>query len=370
VARNYGSGSIKEVRDGVWRLRVRAGVDNLTGKPRIVTETFHGKNKAAQQRLAELVAKHTGQRTSSSVTLGWLIKDWLATAQIVDATKQRYEHALKHLPDHWRARRADQVTRRDLEQLYAELSKRKVGASTIRKLHNCLSGAFSAAVRWDLVPANPCRGARAPRERTRPDVVPGPEVLRAVLQAAKDDDEQTLVWLTLAIVTGARRAEVLALRWRDVDLDKHQVSINASIDASRSRAATKTRQTRIVPIDESTVALLRSWRVAQMERALAVQARITPACYVLSHDLTSRTPWTPHAITTKFARLRSTVGVECRLHDLRHAYATALLNAGVPAQEVSSLMGHSKTSTTLDIYAHVVDRRGPSAAEIIRKVVG
>jgi integrase len=369
MTREYGSGSITEVRDGVFRLRVRAGTDPIDGRSRYVTETFHGGKKAAQQRLAELVSKHSGRRSGSAVTLGWLIDDWLAITQLADSTRVRYGYALKHLPEAWRTTRAENIARRDLEQLYAELAKRKVGAATIRKLHNCLSGAYSAAVRWDLVTVNPCHGARAPQDRKRPDVVPSPEMLRQILDAAKADDEQTLVWLTLAIVTGARRAEVLALRWRDVDLDKRQVSINGSIDNSRGRSATKTRQTRIVPIDNATVDLLRSWRVAQTERAFAVKARIVANCYVLSHDVTSRTPWAPHAITTKFMRLRNATGIDCRLHDLRHAYATSLLNAGVPFHEVSSLMGHSKTSTTVDIYAHVVDRQGPSAAEMIRKTL-
>lgn len=370
MTRDYGSGSIKEVREGVYRLRVRAGTDPITGRARIVTETFQGKAKQAQARLAQLVTQHLGRRTTSTITLGQLIDQWLATAQIATSTRTRYDFTLKHLPGVWRQTQADRITRRDLEQLYADLAKRGVGAATIRKLHNCLSGAYSAAVRWDLLTVNPCRGARAPQTRSAPDSVPDVDTLRAVLEAAEADDEQTLVWVTLAIVTGARRSEVLALRWRDVDTTKNVISVNASIGEDRKRGSTKTRRTRLVPIDTRTAGLLDRWRTAQGERALAVGARITRDCYVLSHDLTCRQPWVPHAITDKFRRLRERAGVDIRLHDLRHAYASHLLGEGVPLPEVAALLGHTRISTTANTYAHVVERKGPSAAEIIRKAVG
>lgn len=370
MARDYGSGSIKEVREGVYRLRVRAGTDVVTGRSRIITETFQGKAKAAQQRLSQLVAQHAGRRTSSTITIEQLVAQWLDTTQLQASTRLRYDYALRHLPDQWRAIQADRLTRRNLEVLYAELSKRGVGDATVRKLHNCLSGAYSAAIRWDLLTVNPCHGARAPQTRSAPDTVPDVDTLRRVLEAAKEDDEQTLVWLTLAIVTGARRGEVLALRWRDIDLKKHVVSINASINDSRQRSTTKTRKTRLVPIDLRTADLLARWRVAQAERALAVGASVGQNCYVLSHDLSSRIPWAPQAITHKFGRLRDEAGIDIRLHDLRHAYASHLLGQGVPLPEVSALLGHTRTSTTANTYAHVVERQGPSAAEIMRKAVG
>lgn len=370
MARDYGSGSIKEVREGVYRLRIRAGTDPITGRPRIITETFEGKSKAAQQRLSQLVAQHAGRRTTSTITLGQLIAQWLDTAQLATSTRTRYGYALKHLPDHWNALQADRVSRRHLELLYADLAKAGVGSATVRKLHNCLSAAYSAAIRWDLLTVNPCHGARAPKTRNAPETVPGVDTLRAILEAARDDDEQTLVWLTLAIVTGARRGEVLALRWRDVDFAKRIISVNASIDDSRNRGTTKTRKTRLVPIDSHTAGLLATWRVAQAERALATGARTNQNCYILSHDMTSRQPWKPLSITQKFRRLREKAGVDIRLHDLRHAYASHLLGQGVPLPEVSALLGHTRTSTTANTYAHVVERKGPSAAEIMRKAVG
>lgn len=370
MTRDYGSGSIKEVREDVYRLRVRAGTDLATGRARIITETFSGRKKAAQARLSQLVAQHSGRRISSTIALGALIDQWLDTAQLQQTTRTRYHYTLKHLPERWKALQADRVTRRNLEQLYADLTKAGVGDATVRKLHNCLSGAYSAAIRWDLLTVNPCNGARAPQTRSAPDTVPSVNTLQAVLEAAAADDEQTLVWLTLAIVTGARRGEVLALRWRDVDLAKRVVSINASIADDRSRGTTKTRKTRLVPIDARTVALLDRWRLAQQERALSVGARIINDCYILSHDVTSRIAWAPMAITHKFSRLRAAAGIDIRLHDLRHAYASHLLGEGVPLPEVSALLGHTRTSTTANTYAHVVERKGPSAAEIIRKAVG
>lgn len=370
MARDYGSGSIKEVRDGVYRLRVRAGTDPVTGRSRIVTETFQGKAKQAQVRLSQLVALHSGRRTTSTITVGQLIDQWLDTAQIADSTRTRYDFTLRHLPASWREAQADRVSRRNLEQLYAELAKHDVGDATIRKLHNCLSAAYSAAIRWDLLTVNPCHGARAPQTRSAPDTVPDTDTLRAVLEAAEEDDEQTLVWITLAIVTGARRSEVLALRWRDIDTAKRLLSINASIGEDRKRGSTKTKRTRLVPIDAHTAVMLDRWRVAQAERALSVGTTVNQNCYVLSHDFASKTPWAPHAITSKFRRLRAKAGVDIRLHDLRHAYASHLLAEGVPLPEVAALLGHTRTSTTANTYAHVVERKGPSAAEIMRRAVG
>jgi integrase len=186
--------------------------------------------------------------------------------------------------------------------------------------------------------------------------------------AGTEDDPLTGLWLRLAIVTGARRSEILAIRWQDVT--DGTVTIAGALELDRRRKATKSGGQRHVRIDAGTVALVEAWRLKAKTRALAVGARLTPTGYVLSDDPAGRTPWRPDLASKRFRRLCLNTGVEgVRLHDLRHAAATTLLAAGVDLATVSARLGHSRSSTTLDVYAHVPRGGDDRAADIAGQVL-
>lgn len=100
--------------------------------------------------------------------------------------------------------------------------------------------------------------------------------------------------------------------------------------------------------------------------ARACEVELEPAAYVFSHAVDGTRPLHPDNVTAGFRRLARRHGfVGVRLHDLRHAHATQLLSAGVPLRTVSARLGHANASTTLNVYAHVVEGSDAQAAAVI-----
>ena len=352
--RNYGSGSKREKRLGVWELRAHGR-----------STTFRGTPKEAERALAKLVAAAPSVRSaSSSMTLAELVEQWRAAARLAPATVRIYDAALKHLPASVAKMKLDALTLRTFDALYVDLERSGLGAPMIRKLHVALSSALTEGVRWGVVASHPARGARLPAVARKRVQVPQADALaRIFAQVTTLEDE---AWLRLALSTGSRRSEVLALRWSSVDLDAGAVRVAASLDADRSVRMTKTGGERVVQVDAETVAVLRRWRVAQLERAMACGVRLVRDPFVLSHSPDCSVPWKPMSTTQKFRRIAEAAGVEgVTLHQLRHAHASMLIGAGVDVLTVSHRLGHARASMTLDVYGHLIGDADRRAADVI-----
>jgi integrase len=358
--RGYGSGSLREKRPGVWELRV-------AGR----SKTVRGGRKEAERALAAMVTATPGGKRPRElgVTLGRLLDEWLTAARIEASTRSTYEAALAHLPPAVRKVKLDALELRTFDRLYSDLERAGVSVHQIRKLHTVLSSALTAAVRWQYVAANPARGARLPELPRRQVKAPPTDVVVRLLAAA--DDLQATIWLRLALATGARRGEVLALRWPAVDLDAGTVTYAASMNEDRTVKVTKTNRERTITLDPGTVAALRSWRALQVSRALELGVKASRSCYVLSNALDGSIPWRPDGASQRFRRLRARAGVgDVRLHDLRHANATLMLRNGVDPMTAAYRLGHSRPTTTMDVYGHVIDGADRAAADTIGRLLG
>lgn len=391
VKEAYGAGSIREVRPGVWLIRVSGGVDPVTGQRVRIVETFHGGPKEAQQRRGAL-ANMAGGTVPTNATLGEMVDAWLATGRRADGkaplgeqTLATYRNSLVHLSDTMRAKSVRKITSHELAKFYATLLATEkarggrgvdehgkprvflVGPEAVSKLHTVLCGAFTWGVRNGWATVNVARGAGNPvSSKRRTDKYVRAAVLSELLDAARMDGDATQgleLWLTLHATTGARCGEVLALRWDDVDLAAGTVTIRHNlVRRTRQLTTTKTDNVRTVSIDPATVALLEAQRHHQRELRLALGA--PAACPWVLHDEPRRgeiptapwQPWRPDTASGRFTRLLRLCGYtgEHHLHDVRHSVGTYLVAAGVPLPLVAQQLGHSRTSTTADFYSGVV----------------
>jgi integrase len=141
------------------------------------------------------------------------------------------------------------------------------------------------------------------------------------------------------------------------------------VDGHCQVAPTKTQQTRRIALDPATVDALQAHRRRTDRRARHAGCRMGPAAFVFSQDTDGRTPWRPDSTSRAFRDLRHQVGLDqLRLHDLRHFVATRLLAAGIDVRTVSGRLGHSPTSTTLNVYAAFVPDADRQAAEVIGRL--
>jgi integrase len=194
------------------------------------------------------------------------------------------------------------------------------------------------------------------------------------IRAITAEDPAIGTFLHLAAATGARRGELVALRWSDVDLDQGELVISRSVvDAGDRRLVikdTKTHQGRRIALAAGAVRALRDHRRHQLEQRLALGLGRTDAPWIFCHP-DSSLPWRPDYVSKRWRRLRTELKLEdARLHDLRHFSVTQLLAAGVDPKTVAGRHGHARVAMTLDRYSHFVPARDRDAAEVLDGLLG
>jgi integrase len=226
---------------------------------------------------------------------------------------------------------------------------------------------------WGWIANNPARLASPPSiERTNMHP-PAVQDAARLLSVAMTEDRELGLFLRLAVVLGARRGELCAVRWSDVDLDQGEVLIAGGIvrvpGESLVDKTTKTHAKRRVAVGVDTAELLRAHRLAQAKDALACGTTLAPNAYVFSHVPDGSTPINPDGITHRFRRLARRLGVRCRLHDLRHFMVTQLVAGGVDWRTVAGRAGHADGHMTLATYAHFQQAQDRQAAEFMESLL-
>jgi integrase len=184
-----------------------------------------------------------------------------------------------------------------------------------------------------------------------------------------DEDWGTLVWLVMT--TGIRRGEVAGLRWSRVDLDSEVVEIRRSYVMSKGKGKekdTKTHQMRRIALDSETVALLREHKQQCFVKFAEMGITLKPDMYVFTSPVNPdpTRPYSPDAISSRYKKMGTRLGIDTHIHALRHYSATELLTAGVDLRTVAGRLGHGGGgATTLRVYAAWVAAADRKAAEIL-----
>ena len=235
-------------------------------------------------------------------------------------------------------------------RLMEGLSKR-----TVRHCHWQLHGALELAVNWGQAPTNVAARVTPPE----PDDFEGRALTQAevgqMLKAVSGTEYEALVWL--ALDSGARQGELLALQSGDVDLERGLIHIRRSVRRITGQgmvySTPKTKLSkRTVEIAPATILVLRAYRLAQKERRLrAGDLWDTAPDLFFTNDLGG--PLDGVGVTKGFQKLVANAGLgQLRFHDLRHSSATRLLAAGARMDEIRARMGHSSIMTTVNVYGH------------------
>jgi integrase len=235
----------------------------------------------------------------------------------------------------------------------------------------------------ELIAINPVERAKRPHAQAQESGTVWTVVqLRAFLDTAAH--HRLGAFFHVAAYTGARRGELLNLCWPDVDLEAKRITITGStavIAGERIDGTTKSGRTRVVSIDDGTVAVLRQHKADQAADQLKAgdSWRGAKDGYVFTTGWGE--PLYPDTVTSLMTKLiRAHNEPEegprpkahlphARLHDLRHIHATTLLLSGVPVHVVAARLGHADPAITLRVYAHVIHTAEAAAADIFAKAV-
>ncbi len=241
-----------------------------------------------------------------------------------------------------------------------------LGPASVRRLQVTLHKALHAAVRKGLLQVNPADLADKPKipPRDVTEDVWSPETTAQFLEATAEDRLYPL-W-RLAAWTGLRRSELAGVQWGDLDLDTAMLSVKRArtqVDGKPVVKGPKTASSRrVVDLDSETVAVMRRWKIAQMEERLRAGSAWEPGEWCFTDEIGA--PWRPDALTRVFVSRVKSLGLPpTDVKGLRHAHATALLRAGAHPKVVQERLGHSSISVTMDIYSSVLPGMQREAAE-------
>ena len=391
----------------IYEVTVYGGFNPVKRRYDKRTRRVHGTKADAMRVRDELKAEIEGGiiRGADAETFHDFAWTWYrkrkADGEVSASTLECNRYALEVLDDYIGSCKLKDITPVLVDGLYSAIrEERKLSGSTMKQVHTALGHVLRRAVDLGYVMSNPLDRVRAPKAgnndrksldfeqvaRLREKVgeawaaevanFEGKEQRRNVrgdkssrLYVRDVRPLSCIIAVLLGLATGARRGEVLALTWADVDLDREAVRINKTITGKMEIKEPKTRAgIRTIAIDHKTARMLAEWKERQrgiLALLRQIQGSASPVCIGSTGGYLE-----PHNFSNWFRRFRAWAGFpKLRFHELRHTQATVLLSRRVDVKTVSSRLGHSSASITLDMYADAMPETDRAAADAIGEML-
>jgi len=351
------------------------------GDRRRQSKRSYSTKKEAQAALAETIDSHRRQDfvAPTALRVRDFVETWINALETQGrkvSTIAGYRRTMKlYVLPRLGSRKLQDLRATDLDDLYAELLRsggvkgRPLSMSTVHHVHTAIGKLLHDAERKGLVVRNVARLADAPSMAAARDRAPDmnvwtPDELSRFLRYVENYRAGALIHL--AVMTGMRRGELVALQWDAVDLRRSTVKVRAAatyLDGVETIDVPKTKRSRrTIDLDQRTVSVLKRHRATQREELFELGVKSSTDDRVFANEIGE--PMRPHSVGQAFNRLVESSGIpRIRLHDLRHTHASHLLAAGVNAKVVSERLGHASVSFTLDTYGHVMPGQQSEAAE-------
>jgi integrase len=380
--RGNGEGSVRRRSKSSWEARL-AVVDaaGQLHRPSFLAPTRH----EAVQWLRDAQTKRDGGVIAPGAreTVGRFLVSWLAgvKSRLRPRTWDRYEeHVRLHLEPTVGRIPLSRLSPNDVQRAHAALLNKGLAPGTVRRAHAVLRAALQDALRWRQIASNPASLVRPPRGSPREMTALSQVEARALLQVARHKPLEAL-WV-LAVTTGLRQGELLALRWEDVDLEGGSIRVTGTLTRIRrdppADGEPKTHRVISQPktahsrrrVDIGTLAV----EALRTHRGRQVEERHRAANLWVDKSLVFCGPMGGYLHPVQVnAELRRLLGEAylptIRFHDLRHTAATLLLGRDVNPKKVSEMLGHSTVAITLDTYSHVLPGMHRQAAEIMDELL-
>lgn len=380
-------GTVRKRGTDRWQIQVYAGVDPNTGRERRVTRTIvapptKAGQKVVDQALAALIldVEHGRIGAGDDPTVTELLDRWVRAREPEWSPKTTLENRrqirLKIVPNIG-SRRISKVRAADLDVLYAQLRKKggekggPLSPASVRRIHVIMHAALGQAVKWGLIAVNPADAATAPSLPPSRITPPEPDALAKAMRLVDEGDIDYATYLRLAATTGARRSQLVALHWSDIDLDAGTVTfcraiIDGGPDVGLVERGTKTGRKWKVALAPATAERVRAFRSVCEERAAAVGTKLGREGYVFATEPDGSASWRPDNVSARWRRIRKLADLDgVRLHDLRHYVATQLLGAGVDPRTVAGRLGHANPTVTMTVYGHFLPEKDRAAADFL-----
>lgn len=368
--RAHNEGTVYKRPNGKWRAQVSIDGRRLSHTARTKSEglawiretrnqidnglTFKGGDKSLEDFLSEWLKTVQSSRSQGTYTLYcWTVRKritpYIGKIKLMSLKPDRVQRFYHHLQDEGLSNHAVHVT------------------------HKTLRVALNHAIKLGLIARNPCSGTTPPKPKQTEMKFYDDKQVRILLDKALAIGDRLYQLYYLAIHTGMRQAELMGLKWQDVDWDHSTLQVKRQVrhftggkyvfSKPKSKSGNRT-----IILGKQALELLRDHKKAQ-EKMIATSRN---GWEELDLVFASRvgTPITASNIRRDFRKLLKESGLpKIRFHDLRHTAASLMLNHGIPVLIASKRLGHSKPSVTIDIYGHLMPSKQEEAADLMDKLI-
>ncbi|MFI3173412.1 MAG: tyrosine-type recombinase/integrase, partial [Eubacteriales bacterium] len=366
--RSTGEGTIFKRKDGRWCASTYITVDGIPKRKYIYGET----QKVVKDKLKVLETQKEIITDSSMQFQEWMIQ-WMEQYKKATLKCTTYENYFMNINKHIVGSMLGElplskVSTDTLQRYYngklkGDEKNKGLSPRTVEYLSTLIGSALQQAYKNRLVDSN-VNEFVVLAKKEEVEIVPLTiEEVKKLLVEARTS--QLYSFIVLAIYTGMRKGELLGLRWEDIDMDNKVLHVHHNLcRVKNDDGITKTKlvllkpktkkSIRTIPLSDDALAVLKSHKVKQMETKM-----LYGDIYVDNHAVFAREDGSfrcPRETVREFHRVLEDAGVrKCRVHDLRHTFASILINEGESMKVIQELLGHSTITTTMDIYSHISD---------------
>jgi len=360
--RGNNEGSIYKRKNGTWRAQVSINNKRLSYSAESRTECHEWLRKTM-----DLVDRGMSFE-NKDLTLEKYIKQWFKIKRFTIKKKTAYDYERlieKYILPSLGKIRVKKLSTFGITNFYSDLKQDEKGTRTIQLIHSILRSSLKVAVANGIIARNPCEGALLPRyERKEMKVLDENQVTKFLIAA---EESRYKALYHLAITTGMRFSELIGLKWSDINWDKRTIRVQRQLQYIPHEGYEfndpKTRSgIRTIMLGETTLGIL---RVHFRDNA---HEDVTGENLIFVNGIGTQIYF--KRFYKDFKRVLRTAGLpEIRFHDLRHTAATLMISNGIPVVIVSRILGHSKPSVTMNIYAHTSVEMQSEAANLMENLV-
>ena len=371
LRRGHNEGNIRQRTDGRWEVRLSAGIDYKTGKPRRTSTCCNTRQEAIvilQQQAHEV--RTQGWRDPMSVTLGEWYEYWLETYMKDTIKQSTYASYRSYLNKHFCV--LGKILLKKLEphtlQEFYNYKFREEGLSpkTLRNYHMALHKCLQQAVKARLLIYNPCDAVTLPSGEKPEIVVFSNDQQLALVQASYR--HRYGVFIRLDLCTGLRMGELLALKWEDIDFSTAQLHVRRTINRLAKYEANdgenkteivfgtpKTKNSRrTIPLTRTIADELTRWKQQQAQDKIRAGDKYTDDGFIVTNEFGHY--FEQKTFKDYYDRLLKDADIgHFTFHALRHTFATRALERGMDYKTLSAILGHYSVAFTMDTYVHSMD---------------